>query len=321
MKKLASLLIVASFALLVLPTVAFADPVTVDLVAGQHINVGTVTVSNDAFSLSVEYMITDPDWCLTETHVHVAESLAGIPQRNGNPPPGQFDHQMEHDCVPGYLYNILLDWAPDDELYIAAHAAVQKVEVIEEAPYDACTVINYSQGLRKNGTPVRTERSVPEQGLEYESGEDETNFFSLGFAGWIVVEFCCPVINGEGDDVKVIEDTWTSYPLEKAEVYASQDGINWTYLGEADNTTRDALGIHSFKEFDLGLLEWATYIKIVDTCDPSIHNNEADGYDLNAVQALQDCVEIQEETAWGDGDDFPGRNWATYFNYTVQGVP
>ena len=24
------------------------------------------------------------------------------------------------------------------------------------------------------------------------------------------------------------------------------------------------------------------------------------------------------ETAWGDGLDFPGNNWATYFNYTVQ---
>jgi hypothetical protein len=28
---------------------------------------------------------------------------------------------------------------------------------------------------------------------------------------------------------------------------------------------------------------------------------------------------IQEETAWGDkGLDFPGKNWATYFNYTIQ---
>ena len=27
---------------------------------------------------------------------------------------------------------------------------------------------------------------------------------------------------------------------------------------------------------------------------------------------------IQEETAWGDGFDFPGRNWATYIKYRVQ---
>jgi hypothetical protein len=27
---------------------------------------------------------------------------------------------------------------------------------------------------------------------------------------------------------------------------------------------------------------------------------------------------IQEETAWADGEDFPGHNWATYITYTVQ---
>ncbi|MBA7495557.1 hypothetical protein ES702_06144 [subsurface metagenome] len=27
---------------------------------------------------------------------------------------------------------------------------------------------------------------------------------------------------------------------------------------------------------------------------------------------------VQEETAWGDGLDFPGKNWATYFTYHVQ---
>ncbi len=30
---------------------------------------------------------------------------------------------------------------------------------------------------------------------------------------------------------------------------------------------------------------------------------------------------IQEETAWGDGEDFPGANWATYFTYETDNVP
>ncbi|MEN8131093.1 MAG: hypothetical protein ABFS45_13040 [Pseudomonadota bacterium] len=31
---------------------------------------------------------------------------------------------------------------------------------------------------------------------------------------------------------------------------------------------------------------------------------------------------IQQETAWGDGEDFAGRNWATYITYTLQsGTP
>jgi hypothetical protein len=29
--------------------------------------------------------------------------------------------------------------------------------------------------------------------------------------------------------------------------------------------------------------------------------------------------EVRYESAWGDGDDFSGSNWATYFTYTIQG--
>ena len=30
---------------------------------------------------------------------------------------------------------------------------------------------------------------------------------------------------------------------------------------------------------------------------------------------------LQQETAWGDGEEFAGRSWATYFTYTLQSVP
>jgi hypothetical protein len=37
------------------------------------------------------------------------------------------------------------------------------------------------------------------------------------------------------------------------------------------------------------------------------------------VQRLnENGVPVQQETAWADGLDFPGHNWATYFWYTVQ---
>lgn len=301
-------------AILWLPTDICGDSTVVTLWAGQNIDIGTVTVANDGVNLYVEYQTMD-GWCMTETHLHVATSWEEIPQKNGNPIPGKFDHKTEHDpCVTEYTYTILLNgWVPGTELYIAAHAAVEK-----DAPYYASSVVDYEQGKRKDGGDVRWQRSTPEQGLKYESGRDEFNFFSLGFGGWIIVEFDCPILNGEGDDVKVIEDTWGTYPLEEAEVWASQDGENWTYLGTADNTTRDELGIHSIATFDLGDLQSAEYIKIVDVCDPENFNTRptADGYDLNAVTALQDC--IQEETAWGNGLPFPGKNWAMYFEYEVQ---
>jgi len=298
------------------------DPFTTELIADggdetSAIDVGDVLVWNDGDILYVQYVVTAP-WCLTETHLHVATSLEGIPQKKGNPPPGKFEYSMDHDpAITEYTYTIPLTWDTCTKLFIAAHAVVQKTTIITAAPYYASVVIDYSQGLTKGGALVRWQRSTPEQGLAFETGQNEFNFFSLGFGGWIIVEFDCPIQNGEGNDVKIIEDTWGGgYPLETADIFASKDGTNWTYLGEADNTNQ--VGIHTISEFDLGILNWAKYIKIEDTCDPTPHNDAADGYDLNAVESLQDCVEIQEETAWAAGSDFPGKNWATYFKYEVQ---
>jgi hypothetical protein len=305
-----------------------------DLIAGQYIDVGDVIVSNDASTLYVTYEITEPDWVITETHLYVGKNLSPTTA------PGQFpydDDDATSVTDTEVTYEILLDdidsysmelnkkgnptgkmvadgtpgVVPCNDTYIAAHAVVQKTTVITAAPYYASTVVDVSQGLRKDGTPVLPARSTPEQGLAFETGQNESNFFSLGFGGWIIVEFDCPISNGEGNDVQVIEDTWGSYPVETAYVYASQDGINWTYLGEADNTTR-YLNIHTITDLDLDTLDWAKYIKVVDTTDPSVHNAAADGYDLNAVVSLQDCVEIEEETAWGscetNGGEFPSAN-------------
>jgi len=103
-----------------------SDPFVADLLAGQHMDVGEVQVWNDGTDLYVRYLVDDPEWCLTETHLQVADSLDGIPQKKGNPIPGQFDYKGEHECVMEVMYQIPLDaaWECDDELYVAAHAVV-----------------------------------------------------------------------------------------------------------------------------------------------------------------------------------------------------
>lgn len=299
---------------------------TVLLYADQDILIGEVSICNDDEIIFVTYEITKPGWCLTETHsvvgTHGSDPDPEWPgkstNKQGNPSPGQFPCSEKHVCMTEYTCEIPIPDGvnPLDPVAIAAHAKVQKT--VTPAPYYASSVVDYLRGLLKNGDPVKTERSTPENGLAFETGKDETNFFSLGFGGWIIVEFDCPIVNGDGNDVKVIEDTWGTYPLETANVYASQDGLIWELLGEADNTTR-YLAIHTITEFDLGILEWAKYIKVVDTSDPGDHGSTADGYDLNAVESLQDCVE--EESAWGDallGTRFVTKgNWATWFDYIV----
>lgn len=107
-----------------------SEPLAADLIAGGgnkkgETKVGEVLVWNDADYLYVKYDIW-PDWCATETHLHVADQLEAIPQKNGNPRPGQFEYKTDHDpCLTGaFQYAVPLVWPVNTRLYIGAHAAV-----------------------------------------------------------------------------------------------------------------------------------------------------------------------------------------------------
>lgn len=113
-------------------TPASATPTCSFLIAGggnvkSEICVGWVTVCNDGNNLYVTYT-TRWGWMLAETHVAVATSLAGIPQRNGNPVPGRFPYGTEHGPgVTSFTYTIPLgDWGPCTDLVIATHASVYR---------------------------------------------------------------------------------------------------------------------------------------------------------------------------------------------------
>lgn len=212
-------------------------------------------------------------------------------------------------------------------------------EPMKVAPYGADIISDYWQGRRYDGTEVKSIRSNPLTVLSYEIGHNEAYFFSLGFEfqptegalipnGGIIVEFETPILNGVGDDLQIVEDTWgLPYPDETANVYVSNDATNWTYLGEADNQTPSSL-YHTVSNFDLGSLTSARYVKVENT---SVKENFSalypaqkdtlDGYDLNAILALHDnqnCI-IDSETAWADGTRFvPKGNWATFFNYPLE---
>ena len=105
--------------------IAFTPPGP-DLCAAQDIPVGNIIVWNDDTNLYVKYVITDSDWCITETHLHVAQTVAEIPQKNGNPPPGKFDYGNDDlDCTDTDLIIVPLDGL-SDKIIIAAHAVVKE---------------------------------------------------------------------------------------------------------------------------------------------------------------------------------------------------
>jgi hypothetical protein len=147
----------------------------------------------------------------------------------------------------------------------------------------ATEVVSFNQKKRNDGSFVDAGRSNPMKALGMPEGTDTENFFSLGFGGDITLKFGSPIKNGEGADVRVVETTFggigcNRYP-ETINVFASQDGCNFVFLGDGCQDT----------DFELGSLAWAQYIKIVDISPvdaPYQGTPIADAYDLDGILCL-----------------------------------
>jgi predicted ribosomally synthesized peptide with SipW-like signal peptide len=163
----------------------------------------------------------------------------------------------------------------------------------------ANSVKEFHQGVMNNGGAIAANRSDPAAALGVAESTGTPydvvipgTFFSLGFnpdvllgvGGNITLGFPKFIINGPGPDLRVYEVTGgPSYPDEKVRVEASQDGSSWTLL--AASVTRDA-------DVDLGSLGWAKYVRVTDVSDRSQFEPTADGYDLDAVRALNCANEL-----------------------------
>lgn len=355
MKRKLALLLVVLMVFMMTGITSFADEHVDEftLLAGQDEEIGTVKVFNDGDYIYVNYILNqgalDEGWLIYETHVHVGVDLSDFPlNKKDNPQVGLFEFGKEHDGVPDYEEVIPIgDFVPGDNLMIAAHAVVEKEELIKEAPYFASTVLEYSQGTQVDLNSIVNERSNPIAALVQEypdnvpDGREDIGFFSLGFmydetegfndeGGWIEVEFDCPVQNIEGKaDLRIWEATFGNYPPETADVYA-WNGENWVWIGEANNSEQGPEGSPealTVSDIELGALESTDRIRIVDTTNyedfdgtNEIRRATADGFDLDGIQALNSCTETLSESAWADGTRFVDKgNWATYFEYTVHG--
>ena len=106
------------------------DEVTVDLIAGQHYLVGSVTVARDNGDLDVTFDLVD-GVLLGLVHFHVADDYDGLPQnRPGNPQIGHFDYQSDTWAIADETtsYDFTVEGVGDGDLTIAAHAEVWIVD-------------------------------------------------------------------------------------------------------------------------------------------------------------------------------------------------
>jgi hypothetical protein len=350
-----------------------SDPFVTDLMAGQNMDVGDVKVWNDGDNLYVKY-VTEDGWCLTETHLHVATSLGDIPQKNGNPPPGQFDYQMEHDCETEYMYTISLTWGCDTELYIAAHAVVENCETEassfspeltwKRSSEEAVAVYpGYgAQWTKEQGFAIAFDPSAVVwdggTGSQYFTGYSTTS--DISWASWV----CTQNPSGKsltGTDLRRFQATF-----DITEGYSVTGGT----LGSVNLGYEDVIpmndNIYIFVNDEL--IFWGGTISVLDPArthflgmerrptEPQHSHTpdfpETDGWYMSGtipevssslfvegsnvldvfaeefwtgggmhelgltLQGEQTTCET--ETAWGDGLNFTGKNWAMYFEYQVQ---
>ena len=155
-------------------------------------------------------------------------------------------------------------------------------------------VISYTQGLRKNGTPITQSRTNPLNALGIPQGTEVINFVSLGFGGELILKFDFTVFNQDGDDLKIIETSYgnplcSNYP-EKALIEVSMDGINWTFITE--------VCLDSYIE--LGYVKFFQYIRITDrSALTRFSSSSSDGYDVDGVMSLHYC-NIQSRVDFDD---------------------
>lgn len=131
-RKWLGILLAVTLLLAMVPAAAAAAPVSYPLYAGQGLLVGEVLVWNDGDTIYVKYVVNEPDWYLTETHLHVANSITGFPTAGGktkNLAPGQFTYSEHHDYVKDYLYEVPIG-SLTGTVAIAAHAVVKTKDQI-----------------------------------------------------------------------------------------------------------------------------------------------------------------------------------------------
>lgn len=98
---------------------------TVNLIAGQHHEIGTVTIDVEGDILTVTYT-TDGNWVLNATHLHITNCEEdGFPLTSANNPKiGHFEYASEHeDGTTQVTYTVNIGEITG-ELCFAAHAEV-----------------------------------------------------------------------------------------------------------------------------------------------------------------------------------------------------
>jgi hypothetical protein len=148
----------------------------------------------------------------------------------------------------------------------------------------ATSISTTLQGTLKNNNPITNPARIDPTNV---LASPNNQFFSIGKGGYITVTFSTPIVDGPDEDISIHEITGgrPTYPEERAEVLVSNDGNNFTSIGFASSEPGDAGDGITYLDID-GAVTNVTHVKVVDTTDFDNHILTADGFDLDAVDAV-----------------------------------
>ena len=304
-----------------------------DLIAGQNINVGTVTVDIGTDYITVTYE-TNPGWIITETHLHIAGELAGIPVNNpGNPMVGHFKYgsddlftnefkvEINKDDIP-----IPYDW--DGCYYVAAHAVVEGV-ISEER---ALNVEAFFASLSETCS-LKVDGPVPGGSAYFPKVYISDANFAGEYPGWCI-ETQVQINPGtlyeatvhNGYDMDGFDKVNWLINQDMVGKVSPGDGEDYTY-GDVQTAIWELLGLElpplggtiihgALQERVDELVELANEFGegFVPRCGDRIAIVlKPEGAQNLIIEFPVPCT-YGEETAWGDGCRFVDRgNWAMYF--------
>ena len=320
---------------------------TINLLAGQNIDVGEVQVYNDDTYLYIKYIIDEPGWYLTETHLHVACSEEDIPQnKTGNPTPGKFMHNEEYNLLD-YKTVVILDPIllesigcnksdEDPAIVIAAHAVVCKLSEVKSFTLVSDTEtecagftnidpsVNPLNPLNYKGTwNPAVDLSSPLPGTWY---SENTSPFIGAF--WISSANLPEGLDSD-DQYRLFRDMFeipAGAVNRQGKLWMSADNDAIAYLDDATNVVGEIENVYTNSPSgNVTPFSVAHYYEFVpgeglNTLYFVVRNWAWEGgnptgllYRLDYNYQLLEC-----ESAWGDGDRFVDKgNWATYFSYDV----
>jgi len=286
---------------------------------------------------------TEHPWCMSETHLEVATMVGDIPQtKRGNPIPGQFTYGEVpiEPCATEWMTTVDLPEGCTD-LVIAAHAVVQATEIDTDAISDLLT--DPLTGLPKQGN---IGVQFPGGDSYFNSTLSNAGDLDGTYDGWCVdtsrtitpgQTYTCNLYSSYDDLTGIVDKP---EGMDNVNCLINQNlvgepssscGGNYTYgdvqraIWDLIETQQSSSGLGSWSQCRvdelLAIARGEQCTDFVPTCQEKI---AIICQPVNSVQvtiaqvtllelgAPDACVVVREETAWGDGIDFAGNNWATY---------